>query len=344
MSRAARRRARARPARPPARRARPGAAARARSAAPASTAARPTARRARRARAAAATSATSSANGLSSRCLRERSAATASGVVGAAGEVVAAEALDRDDRAVAQQRGGRRHRVGGAGHGAGPISVGPRAARRAGVRLRVEAPVARVLVLRPAGGAHLEARHRRERTVVGDAAHDREPRPAVRAVDERVAVAAVAGVPQLGQAVRARRGVGRHERVGAAVTLAGDDLEARAVSSGSTGSAVTRSTCASGGASARTRSQERRRRRRPCPRPRARRRARRCRRSRRAASSSASRKTNGRKPTPCTVPSTRTRERQRSPGATITSPPPARAARARRSPAPPGCAGCAPSA
>ena len=40
--------------------------------------------------------------------------------------------------------------------------------------------------------AHLEPRHRRLRAVVGDAADDREPRPAVGAVGERVAVAAVA--------------------------------------------------------------------------------------------------------------------------------------------------------
>ena len=48
-----------------------------------------------------------SANGLSSRCLRARSRATASSFGGVAGEVVAAEALDGDDRAVAQRPRGR---------------------------------------------------------------------------------------------------------------------------------------------------------------------------------------------------------------------------------------------
>ena len=73
----------------------------------------------------------------------------------------------------------------------------------AGVRLGVEAAVARVLVLGPAALAHLEAGHRRQRPVVGDAADDREARAAVGAVGERVAVAAVGGVEELGQAVGA---------------------------------------------------------------------------------------------------------------------------------------------
>ena len=45
-----------------------------------------------------------SANGFSSRCLRARSRATARRVAGAAGQVVAAEALDGHDRPGAQQR------------------------------------------------------------------------------------------------------------------------------------------------------------------------------------------------------------------------------------------------
>ena len=72
---------------------------------------------------------------------------------------------------------------------------------------------ARVVVLAPARGAHREAGHRRQRPVVGDAAHDREARAAVRAVDERVAVAAVGGVEELGEAVVAGRGVGGDQRV-----------------------------------------------------------------------------------------------------------------------------------
>ena len=74
-------------------------------------------------------------------------------VVGPAGEVKAADALDRDDRAVAQRGGGgatgspdRDRRRGR------PCrrSADRRPARRAGVGLGVEAPVGRVLVLGPA--------------------------------------------------------------------------------------------------------------------------------------------------------------------------------------------------
>ncbi len=150
-------------------------------------------------------------------------------VVGAAREVVAADALDGDDEAVEQRGGSRRDRVDSAGYGAASrdridatsrcdaraaardgaaLAVEqPRArpALRAGVRLGVEAAVERVLVLRPAGRAEREAGHRRARAVVGDAAHDREARAAVGAVDERVAEAAVARVAQLGQAGVARR-------------------------------------------------------------------------------------------------------------------------------------------
>ena len=70
-----------------------------------------------------------SANGRSSRCLRARSARDGGLVVGAAGEVVAAEALDRDDRAAAsaarprdrRRRRGARERARGpqAGHALG---------------------------------------------------------------------------------------------------------------------------------------------------------------------------------------------------------------------------------
>ena len=95
---------------------------------------------------------TISANGLSSRCLRARSAADRRLVVGAAGEVIAADALDRHDRArrAARRRPPRPRRRR---RRAAPRrrrrrrsdSRGPQ--RRAGVGLGVEAAVARVLVL-----------------------------------------------------------------------------------------------------------------------------------------------------------------------------------------------------
>ena len=152
-SRAASRRARGSPGRPPARprasgrrgastigRSRPASSALARPAS-SSTSAR-----------AASRSATISANGLSSRCLRARSAATARLVVGAAGEVEAADALDGDDRAVAQRRRGGRDGIAARPSAAGAARrpAAPRPAGRARVRLGVEAAVARILVLGPA--------------------------------------------------------------------------------------------------------------------------------------------------------------------------------------------------
>ena len=82
-------------------------------------------------------------------------------VVGAAGEVVAAEALDRDDRALgsaaaAAPTGSRPSpRVKLAAARVGQARTRP--ALRARVRLRVEAPIGRVLVLRGAALAHRES-------------------------------------------------------------------------------------------------------------------------------------------------------------------------------------------
>ena len=147
-------------------------------------------------------------------------------VVGPAREVVAADPLDRQDRAAAEQRRGGRHRVAGGGAAvARRDQPRPRPAVRARVRLGVEAAVRGVLVLRPARGAHGEPRHRRERAVIRHVAHDREPRPAVRAVDERVAEAPVRRVEQLAEAGRARRRVRRDRRRGAAAALALHDRE-----------------------------------------------------------------------------------------------------------------------
>ena len=75
------------------------------------TAARAPLRPASPERPAASTDAAISANGLSSRCLRARSAATAPLVVGPAGEMEAADALDGDDPPVAQRPRGRLHEV-----------------------------------------------------------------------------------------------------------------------------------------------------------------------------------------------------------------------------------------
>ena len=169
--------------------------------------------------------------------LAQLQAAHGVAIRGVAGEMEAAEALDGQDLAGAQQIGGLtdgRRRAGFAAGGQLDHAVSLRiqtqqphagAAHRTRVGLRVEAAVARVLVLPPAGRAQREAPHRRPLAVVGQVLDDREPGPAVGAVGERVVVAAVAGVEQLATAVVAGGDVRRDELVGAGVGLALEDDE-----------------------------------------------------------------------------------------------------------------------
>jgi hypothetical protein len=129
-------------------------------------------------------------------------AQTCDGVLTArvAGEVIAADPLDRDDRSLAEEPNGllERNRELWPAHGA------------AG-RLGVEAAVAGILVLAAALVAHREADHRRIRAVVWKGAHDREAWAALRAVEERVAVAAVRRIEELAQAVVAGGDVRWHQ-------------------------------------------------------------------------------------------------------------------------------------
>ena len=162
-----------------------------------------------------------SANGFSSRRLRRRSSVTARSLVRAARQVVAAGALDRDDPARHQRRRGHR----AAGSSAGDRLAGSIDQQRAATgRTRGTRSAGR----ESGGSPGPRTRRRTPRTsakaaivvrapVVGDAAHDREARAAVRAVDERVAVAAIVRVAQLLQALaRTGRRPARHERRGRA--------------------------------------------------------------------------------------------------------------------------------
>src|SRR5579862_6962765 len=72
------------------------------------------------------------------------------------------------------------------------------------VRLCVKTAVARVIVFGAAFPAHRKNRHRSSRPVVGDIAHDREARPAIRAVDEGIEIPAIGGIEQLTQTIGAR--------------------------------------------------------------------------------------------------------------------------------------------
>ena len=145
-----------------------------------------------------------------------------------AGELVATQALDRDDPAVEQQAHGggqglvaRGDRTGSARRPPGEAG----SAVRAGDRLRVEPAIRGIPVLGVARRAQREGPHRGLRSVVRQLVDDRGPGPAVGAVGERIAVAPVCRVAQLGQARVAGRDVGREQPVGARRTNALDDLE-----------------------------------------------------------------------------------------------------------------------
>ena len=90
----------------------------------------------------------------------------------------------------------------------GELEVRP--ADRACDRLGMETAIERILVLAPALGAELEARHAGVRPVVRQRLDQRVAWPALRAVDERVTVAAVAGIRELAHAVVAREEVRGH--------------------------------------------------------------------------------------------------------------------------------------
>ena len=89
----------------------------------------------------------------------------------------------------------------------------------------MEAPVAWVLILRLAGRAHGEHRHRGERAVVRDLAHDGEARSAIRAVDKGIAKTTVSRIKHLAQAVGANRDVRGDERAYRLASMGGNDLE-----------------------------------------------------------------------------------------------------------------------
>ena len=126
-------------------------------------------------------------------------------------QVIAAHALDGEHLSAPQQASRRRQRLPGqqrSGRGQQP-QPGP--AGRAADRLRVKPAVGGILVFRRAARAHGEARHRGQRPVVGHVPDNREPRPAVGAVDERVAEPAVGRIGEFPQAVIAGGGIGRDQ-------------------------------------------------------------------------------------------------------------------------------------
>ena len=146
------------------------------------------------------------------------------------GQVVAAQPLDGQDGPAPQQfRRRGDHPLGRPLQGAAvrPEQGQRGAAHRAAGRFGMKPPVPWIPVLLRAGRAHGEPGHRGPGPVVRDVPDDGEPRPAVRAVDERIAEPPVTRVGQLTQAVRARRGVGRHQGLPGPARRAGHDGEGR---------------------------------------------------------------------------------------------------------------------
>ena len=136
--------------------------------------------------------------------------------------------LDRHDPPRRQRLRGRGHGIGGAHGSAVAASRAAPAARTPGTRWAGRGSAGRAGPRTPRGSASHIAKPAIvvQRPVVGDAAHDREARPAVRAVDERVAVAPVRRVEQLGEALVAGRRVRRDRRVRHAAARARRDREA----------------------------------------------------------------------------------------------------------------------
>ena len=158
------------------------------------------------------------------------------GIRGVAHQMEAAEALHRHDAAVEQQLDRFRENGVGGFAGIAPLRLLPalrkvhpadvRAAIPTGIGLRMEAAVERIGVFGGATRAHGEILHGRCGAVVGQRPDDGEARAAVRAVDERIAVATVFGVEQLVKAIVASGQIGGDQRGLLGVAIVGEaDVE-----------------------------------------------------------------------------------------------------------------------
>ena len=119
-------------------------------------------------------------------------------------------------------RDGRPHvrRIAGGGE------AQPRSAGGTGDGFGVEAAARRIGILRGAGRAEGEGRHRGVRPIIGKPRDQRVARPALRAADERVAVSAIGRVVHLGEACIAGEAVGGDVDVGRSGGIAVQDGEA----------------------------------------------------------------------------------------------------------------------
>ncbi len=149
-------------------------------------------------------------------------------------EVEPAQALDRDHLAGVEQARGLGDRIRTRGvwlysrtfPGARQPEAGP--AGRTRVRLGMEAPAPRIFILGPAFRAHRERAHRGACPIIGHAFDDGEPRPAIGAVGERIAIAPVGRVGHFRGALLARGEVGGDERGRPDALFAAADRKLRA--------------------------------------------------------------------------------------------------------------------
>jgi hypothetical protein len=148
-------------------------------------------------------------------------------VASVAQQMIAAHAFRRDDGPGAQggHASGQGRLVAADIVLAGPAENQARAADGASQRLGVIAAIQGVFVLRAALGTERKAGHGGIRPVIGQGVDDRVTRPALGAVDERIAVAAFGGVLQLGQAIVADEMIRRDMHMGAVIGFAGFDDE-----------------------------------------------------------------------------------------------------------------------
>ena len=119
------------------------------------------------------------------------------GIGRVAGQMIAAQALDRDDLARhvsgwrrARRRRARDRRARARRRSATSLALGPQP--RTGDGLGVEATIARIIVFATAS-TQLERRHRGRRAIVGNRGDNAQSRPAMRAAREGIAIMAVVG-------------------------------------------------------------------------------------------------------------------------------------------------------
>ena len=141
--------------------------------------------------------------------------------------MITADAADREHSAGTQDlhRGGHCRRVARDARAPRFDERQVRPADRTRHRLGVETAIERVLVLATARGAQRESRHAGVCTVVGQRLDQRVARAALRAVDERIAVAAIGRIGELRHAIVAGEEVGRHRHLRRVGGAAGRDLE-----------------------------------------------------------------------------------------------------------------------